>query len=221
MKTTELETIKKQLLCERLIVIARDIPDATLLPLGEALYFAGVRFLELPYPAKQSEAQDKKHAAKIAVLAKAFLGRMQIGGGTVLTPLQVELTRDAVGSFVLSPDADDKVIKATKAAGLLSIPAGFTPAEIRKAYDAGADFVKFFPASAAGPAYIKALLGPLSYIPIIAMGGVTLESIPDYLAAGVKGFGVGSGIVDRKLLQKNDFEGIFRLSKAYVEKIKS
>ncbi|MBQ7171065.1 MAG: bifunctional 4-hydroxy-2-oxoglutarate aldolase/2-dehydro-3-deoxy-phosphogluconate aldolase [Clostridia bacterium] len=221
MKPTESGKLKQQLLTERLIVIARDIPAPSLLPLGEALYFAGVRFLELPFPANAGAESDKNHAAKIAVLAKAFRGRMQIGGGTILTSSQVELTKAAGGSFLLSPDVNEAVIRATKAAGLLSIPAGFTPTEIRKAYDAGADFVKFFPASVAGPDYIKAVLGPLSYIPIIAMGGVTLDSIPAYLAAGAKGFGIGGGIVDRELLQKNDFEGIFRLSKTYVEKIKS
>ena len=145
---------------------------------------------------------------------------MQIGAGTVLTEKQVALTAAAGGKYIISPNANPAVIAATRKAGLVSIPAAYTPTEIEAAYECGADFVKLFPVTSLGPSYVKAVRGPLNHIPLLAVGGVDLSNLADYAKAGVSGFGVGGNIVDKKMLETGDYAAITDLAKRYVSTIK-
>ena len=146
---------------------------------------------------------------------------MQIGAGTVLTEKQVSLTAAAGGKYVISPNGNPAVIKATKAAGLISIPAAYTPTEIEAAYECGADFVKLFPVTSLGPSYVKAVRGPLNHIPLLAVGGVDLSNLADYAKAGVSGFGIGGNIIDKKMLEAGDYAAITKLAEQYVSTVKS
>lgn len=100
--------------------------------------------------------------------------------------------------------------------GAVSMPVAMTPSEIVDAYEAGADFVKVFPADSLDLSYIKA---PLSHIPMLAVGGVNENNIADFLATGICGVGVGSNIVKKSLIDSGDFSAITALSCAYVEAI--
>ena len=144
---------------------------------------------------------------------------MAIGAGTVITEKQVALTAAAGGRFIISPDTDEGVIRATKAAGLVSIPGAITPTEVRMAHKAGADFVKLFPIDLYGPKYIKTLSAPLSNVKVLAVNGITDQNMNDYLAAGAVGVGVGSGIVRKDLIAKGDFAGIVEAARAYTSKL--
>ena len=154
-----MEKIKELIKSERLIVIVRGVKSEQLIPLAEAMYEGGVRLLEVTYSA-DGRVSDEETAQNIGALVKHFGDRMQIGAGTVLTEKQVALTAAAGGKYIISPNGNPAVINATKKAGLVSIPAAYTPTEIEAAYECGADFVKLFPVTALGPAYVKAVRGP-------------------------------------------------------------
>lgn len=211
--------IKDDLLREKLIVIVRGVQSDKLIPLAQAVYDGGIRFLEITYSA-DGKVSDSETASNIKSLVEHFGDKMHIGAGTVLTEEQVLLTKAAGGKFIISPDADIDVIKKTKEMDLISIPGAFTASEIKQAYKAGADFVKLFPITQMGPDYVKAIKAPLSHIPLLAVGGVDISNMNEFLEAGVCGFGIGTNITNKKMIEENDFEGITALAKEYVAVIK-
>jgi 2-dehydro-3-deoxyphosphogluconate aldolase/(4S)-4-hydroxy-2-oxoglutarate aldolase len=141
---------------------------------------------------------------------------MYIGAGTVLTPEQVELTANAGGRFIISPDTNPEVIKKTAELGLVSMPGALTPSEITLAIRSGADLVKLFPVTSMGAEYVKAVKAPLSHVKLLAVGGVNEQNISEYLKAGIDGFGLGSNIVNKKMIAENDWNGITELAARYV-----
>ncbi|KAA8672686.1 bifunctional 4-hydroxy-2-oxoglutarate aldolase/2-dehydro-3-deoxy-phosphogluconate aldolase [Clostridium sp. MT-14] len=155
----------------------------------------------------------------IELIKKEFKGEICVGAGTVLTIEQVNNAIEAGADYIISPNTDIKVIKETKRLNKISIPGAFTPSEIVTAYDAGADFVKLFPAGLLGAGYIKAVYGPLNYIPLLAVGGVNLDNISQLMGAGISGVGVGGNLVNKKNVQAGEFGMIKKLSKKYVDKI--
>ena len=214
-----MEKIKELIRNERLIFIVRGVKSEQLIPLAEAMYEGGVRLLEVTYSAN-GKVPDEETAKNIGALVEHFGDRMQIGAGTVLTEKQVALTAAAGGKYVISPNANPAVIAATRKAGLVSIPAAYTPTEIEAAYECGADFVKLFPVTSLGPSYVKAVRGPLNHIPLLAVGGVDLSNLADYAKAGASGFGIGGNIVDKKMLETGDYAAITDLAKRYVSTVK-
>lgn len=211
--------IINSILENKIVVIVRGVAKEKLIPLAEAMYAGGIRLLEITYSADKS-VSDEETAENIAMLAKHFEGRMYIGAGTVLTEKQVELTKKAGGWFIISPDTNEQVIKKTVELGLVSMPGALTPSEITTANRAGADFVKLFPITSLGLDYVKAVRAPLSHIKLIAVGGIHDGNMKDYLNAGVCGFGIGSNIIDKKLIASGEYEKITELAKNYTEAIK-
>ena len=199
-----------------IIVIVRGVEREKLIPLAEAMYAGGVRLLEITYSANGS-IPDEQTAENIAMLAKHFAGRMHIGAGTVLSERQVELTAAAGGGFIISPDTNPAVIKKARELDLVSMPGALTPTEIQTAHLAGADFIKLFPIDAFGPGYVKAVKAPLSHVKLLAVGGVNLENMGSYRAAGAVGFGIGSSIVDKRLIDSGNFAEITRQAEAYTK----
>ena len=215
MREKIISTIEK----EKLITIVRGVEKEKLIPLAEAMYTGGIRLLEVTYSAN-GKVSDEETAECIKILSEHFEGRMYIGAGTVLSEKQVELTKNAGGKFIISPDTNEKVIKKTRELDMVSMPGALTPSEAQKAHIAGADFVKLFPVSNLGADYVKAVKAPLSHIKFLAVGGITLENMADYLKAGVCGFGIGSNIVDKKLVDANDFDGVTKLAEKYVNVVR-
>ncbi len=203
----------------KIIAIIRGLKKDELIPTVEAIYKGGVRLVEITYDAT-GKTSDSETADCIAMLCRHFEGRMYIGAGTVIRTNQVELTKKAGGSFIISPDSFDDVIKKTCELDMVSIPGALTPTEIRSAVRAGADFVKLFPIGNFGVGYVKALTAPLSDVKLLAVGGITEHNIDEYAKCGVCGFGIGGGFIDKKLIQSGDFDGITRLAKKYTEAVK-
>ena len=214
MREQVIQTIEK----EKLVVIVRGVAKEKLIPLAEAMYDGGIRLLEITYDAKGVVSAEET-AENIKMLSDHFEGRMFIGAGTVLTEKQVELTKAAGGKFIISPDTNASVIRKTRELDMVSMPGALTPTEVQAAHIAGADFVKLFPVNDLGTGYVKAIKAPLSHIKMLAVGGVDLNNIGDYLKAGVSGFGIGTAIVDKACIQKDDFAGITELAKKYVEAV--
>ena len=203
----------------KIIVISRGIKEKDLIPMAEAMYKGGIRLLEITYSADGSTS-DEDTAHSIKMLCDHFGDRMHIGAGTVLTEKQVELTAAAGGKFIISPDTSEAVIKKTVELGLVSMPGALTPTEIQTAHRYGADFVKLFPVCTLGPEYVKAVKAPLSHIKLLAVGGVDTDNIKSYMKAGAVGFGIGSNIVNKKLIEAGEFNAVTALAKKYVESIK-
>ena len=208
-------TVINSVLENKIVVIVRGVAKEKLIPLAEAMYAGGIRLLEITYSANKS-VSDEETSENIRALSEHFGDRMYIGAGTVLTESQVELTKNAGGKFIISPDVSESVIKKTVELGLVSMPGALTPTEITAAHRAGADFVKLFPITSLGIDYVKAVRAPLSHINLIAVGGVHDGNMKDYLKAGVCGFGIGSNIIDKKLIEDEDYDGITALAKKYV-----
>lgn len=202
----------------RIVVIARGLNRDELLKTAEAMYRGGIRLMEVTFNACGNPS-DEETAANIAMLAETFKGKMYIGAGTVLRPEQVDLAAKAGAAYIISPDSRREVIQHTRELGLVSLPGAFTPTECTMAWDYGADFIKIFPNSEMKPSYIKALKAPLSHIRFLAVGGVDLDNMKDYMAAGACGIGIATGIIDKKMVKAGDYAGITALARAYTEKM--
>ena len=203
---------------EKIITIVRGVPKEKIVPLAKAMYDGGIRLIECTFDASQT-ISDEETASNIEVLVKYFGREMVVGAGTVLTEKQVELTKKAGGKFIISPDTNPDVIKKTKELGLVSIPGALTPTEIAAANRLGADFVKIFPVGSMGSNYIKDVKAPLSNVKILAVGGVDENNMKEFFNAGACGIGIGSGIVKKKMIDDNDFEGIKALAKIYTSRL--
>jgi len=213
MKNT-IEQIEKN----KVIVIVRGVEKEKLIPMCQAIYDGGLRIIECTYDAS-GKIRDEEIAGNIKMLADHFEGKMLVGAGTVLTEKQVELTKKAGGKFIISPDTNSNIIKKTKEEELVSIPGALTPTEVTMANRTGADFVKIFHMDMMGVKYIKDLKAPLSHVKLLAVGGVTADNMTDYLDAGASGIGIGSGVVNKKLISENNFEEITKLARSYSKNI--
>jgi 2-dehydro-3-deoxyphosphogluconate aldolase/(4S)-4-hydroxy-2-oxoglutarate aldolase len=125
----------------------------------------------------------------------AAISGLTVGVGTAMSPAHVVSAKKAGATFVLSPHTEPAVIKKTLALNLLSIPGVATPTDVARALQAGAQVLKLFPASHFGPAYLKAIRDPFPQAQWLATGGVSVENIKDWFAAGALGFGVGGPLL--------------------------
>ena len=213
------EQIIKLIEEHKIIAIVRGVERENLISLAKALYDAGIRFLELTYSA-DGKVSDEEMADRVKRLVDEFDGKMYFGSGTVLSEKQVELTKKAGGTFIISPDTYENVIRKTRELEMVSIPGAFTPSEIQAAHRYGADFVKMFPMSNMGVSYLKAVKAPLSHIKLLVVGGVTLDNIGEFLDGGAAGFGIGTNFVDKKLIAEGRFDKITENAVKYVEAVK-
>ena len=143
---------------------------------------------------------------------------MAFGAGTVTSLEMLELAKNAGAQFIVSPDTNEEVIKATVAGGMVSMPGALTPTEIVTAHRYGADFVKVFPTANLGASYIKAIRGPINHIRLLAVGGVNEKNIGEFLKAGVNGAGVGGNLVNKEWIKNGEFDKITALAKEFTEK---
>ena len=212
------ENIIKAIEENKIIVILRGFSYDELFKTVCAMRAGGIVCCEVTYDSlgKTSDSQTAENIARLC----ADFPDMIIGAGTVLTESQVELTKNAGGKFIISPDTNPEIIKKTRELGLVSIPGALTPSEATLANRSGADFVKLFPNGEVKPTYLKALVAPLSHIRFLAVGGVTAANAADTLAMGAVGIGVATGIANKELIKKGDFEGITELARSFVNAVK-
>jgi 2-dehydro-3-deoxyphosphogalactonate aldolase len=171
-----------------LIAILRGLTPDEAVAVGEAIVEAGSPCLEVPL-------NSPEPLESIRRLRRALDGRCLVGAGTVLTTDAVRQVADAGGQLCISPNTDVEVIRAAKAAGLLSFPGFFTPSEAFQALAAGADALKLFPAEVAG---VKGLRAVRAVLPkearVYAVGGVEPATLGEWRLAGASGFGIGSAL---------------------------
>jgi len=171
-----------------LIAILRGVRPDEVVAIGEELVAAGFTLIEVPM--NSPDPLDS-----VARLVAALGDRAMIGAGTVLTVDQVAAMRDAGGRMVISPNTNIDVIRASAAAGLVSLPGIATPSEALAALDAGATALKLFPAEAASPTILKAMRAILpSDLRVLPVGGIVPEGMAPWRQAGAAGFGLGSAL---------------------------
>lgn len=213
------QAVVERIRAHKLIAIVRGLPEEKLLRVADALYEGGVRAIECPFDHRRGNCVAYG-ASMIALLAGHAPADMDVGSGTVLTAEEARATVEAGGRFVISPNVSAEVIRETVRLGAVSMPGAMTPTEIVAAWEAGAHFVKLFPAGELGAGYVKAVRAPLAHIPMLAVGGVTPENMPDFLRAGVCGFGVGSPILPKAALESGDYKAIVVRARQFVEALK-
>lgn len=200
----------------KIIAIVRGANPEQAVAAARAVFNGGVKLIEVTFNQKSPETFLDTVCAIHEI--KENLPEMIVGAGTVLTKEQVDLAISAGAEYIVSPDTDAEVIKYTVEKGLVSLPGAYTPSEVKRAYNAGADFVKLFPCT--DVAYLKALKAPLSHINIVAVGGVNTENAVEFLKAGAVGVGVGSSLVNKKYLDNGEYDKIREIAKTLVEKVK-
>ncbi|WP_332767363.1 2-dehydro-3-deoxy-6-phosphogalactonate aldolase [Pseudomonas koreensis] len=180
--------LKQALAQNGLIAILRGLQPHDAAAVGEVLYAAGFRVIEVPL-------NSPSPYESIATLRKTLPADCLIGAGTVLTAQQVQQVKDAGGQVIVMPHSDAKVLRAAKAAGLYLSPGVATPTEAFAALEECADILKLFPAEQMSPAVVKAWLAVLPAGTVLApVGGITPDNMQAFIDAGVKGFGLGSGL---------------------------
>jgi len=198
----------------KVITICRRLYGKDLFNLVSALNQGGMNMVEVTFDQSDSDC-IKNTTEAIHMLVEKFGSKMAIGAGTVLTKEQVKAAKDAGGSYIISPNVDVEIIKYTKELGLVSMPGAMTPSEILTAHNAGADFVKLFPAGYLGFDYVKNIIAPISHVKLVATGGVTEENLLEYLKLGFAGAGVSGRLADKKLITAGNFEEITKRAQAF------
>jgi 2-dehydro-3-deoxyphosphogalactonate aldolase len=180
--------LKQALTQNGLVAILRGLRPQEAEAMGTVLYDAGIRVIEVPLNSPQPYDS-------IRLLRSLLPADCLIGAGTVLTPEQVNQVKDAGGQVIVMPHSDPVVLRAAKAAGLFLSPGVATPTEAFAALAEGADVLKMFPAEQMGPAVVKAWLAVLpAGTVLLPVGGITPDNMAPFISAGVKGFGLGSGL---------------------------
>jgi len=169
------------------VAILRGLPPADAAGIGAALIAAGIRIIEVPLNGPGAQAS-------IRALADAHGDQALIGAGTVMTPAQVGEVAEAGGRLVVSPNTDVDVVRATKDAGLYSVPGFLTPTEAWAGANAGADALKLFPTQAMEPYGLMAMMVVMPPLPLLAVGGVGPTNVDMWRKAGCAGFGVGGAV---------------------------
>ncbi len=198
----------------KIIAIVRGQSPENLLPLAEALGRGGVDLMEITFQQSRPETW-RETAAGIREITALHGERLLCGAGTVMSVEQARMAHGAGAKYIISPNVDEGVIRETVRLGMVSLPGAMTPTEIVAAHAYGADAVKVFPLGCLGLDYLRALRGPLGYIPLLAVGGVNEHNAAEFLRAGAAGLGIGGSLVDGALVAAGNFEQITRVARIY------
>ncbi|WUR57335.1 bifunctional 4-hydroxy-2-oxoglutarate aldolase/2-dehydro-3-deoxy-phosphogluconate aldolase [Micromonospora chokoriensis] len=180
----------------RVMAILRGLPVAETVRLAERAWDLGIDVVEVPVA-----TADAVPALRAAVDAGAARGRI-VGAGTVLDVEQVAASADAGAAFTVAPGLDLAIADAAAARGLPHLPGVATPTEAQQALRHGLTWLKAFPAITLGPAWFKALAGPLPQLRFVATGGLDAGNAAPFLQAGVRVVAVGSALSDPSQLDR-------------------
>lgn len=207
--TPSRETIVKQIETVGLVAIIRANASSGLLETCQALADGGVTVAEITMTTPGA-------IDAIAAAHTKLGGQMLVGVGSVLNREIANQAIEAGAQFVVSPIFKPEIIDEAHKHGKPCFCGAFTPTEVLHAFEAGSDVVKVFPANHNGPRFFKDILAPMPHLKLTPTGGVSLETIPDWFAAGARCVGVGSSLVRKDLVEKQDWAGLTKLAKQYV-----
>ena len=195
------------------IAIMRAQSSDQLIAAADAIKLGGVRAIEV--------TMTTPGALDVIAEAKDRYGSDVIfGAGTVL---DAETGRAAIlagADFIVSPTLNLELVALCNRYSIPVAPGCYSPTEVLTGWEAGADFIKLFPASVGGPGLVKAILAPLPQVRIIPVGGVNLDTAADFIRNGAAALGVGSSLVSQKLLDSGDLDELTRRAAAYIEQVR-
>ena len=202
--------IISRLLDPGIIAVVRTSSTEQVLPVCEALLAGGVIALEITFTVPNALDAIQQACAR-------FGHDALIGAGTVLN---AEMTRNAIyagAKFIVSPITRAEIVTAAHEASVPAMLGAYTPTEAQTAHEAGADFIKLFPADKLGPSYVKSLRAPLPHLKIVPTGGVDLNTAAEFLKAGCAALGVGGSLLTAEILKTSNWTELTRLARAYVD----
>lgn len=157
----------------------------------------------------------------VTELNDEFSGRVVVGAGTVRTAVEAKRAVAAGAQFVVSPGLVPEVVEAALAADLVMMPGALTPSEVIAAVEQGSQIIKLFPCSALGGArYLKQLAQPLPHVKLLPTGGITLETVSEYISAGAAALGVGGELVHQASLARGEDDEITRRASAFLRAVR-
>jgi 2-dehydro-3-deoxyphosphogluconate aldolase/(4S)-4-hydroxy-2-oxoglutarate aldolase len=190
------------------VAVLRGVDADQLVAIAEALQAGGVDVVEIT-------ADTPAVTDLIGTLTGTF-DDLVVGTGTVLDAETAQATIAAGASFVVSPSLHEDVVETCNRYGVVCAPGVMTPTEAIRGYEAGADFVKVFPAKTVGPAHLGAMQGPLGQIPMLPTGGVGPDNAGDYIEAGAFAIGAGGALVDYEAAARGDYEVITETAREFT-----
>ncbi len=200
---------------EKIVAIIRMLDKEEAIEVTEALVKGGIKLIEVtldsPNSLKTIEALTEKYQNDEVV----------IGAGTVLDSESARLAIIAGAEFLLSPSLNIDFIKTCNRYDKVAIPGAMTPTEILTAKENGADIIKVFPASNLGSSYIKSIKGPISNINLMATGGISIDNIIEFVESGSDSVGIGSSLVDKKLIKSKNYKELTSKAVEYINRIKN
>jgi 2-dehydro-3-deoxyphosphogluconate aldolase/(4S)-4-hydroxy-2-oxoglutarate aldolase len=193
-----------------IIAVVRAQKPEQVLPLSQALIAGGVIAIEI--------TMTTPHALEAIREARDSLGeKALIGVGTVLDANTCRAAIAAGSEFVVTPICRTELISIAHGEDRPIMIGAYTPTEAQLAHEAGADFIKIFPADTLGAGYMKSLRAPLPHLRLVPTGGVDVHNVPDFIKAGCAALGVGSSLVSAKILQEADWAALTRKAAEFVE----
>jgi len=197
---TKLQQMERIEAC-RIIAIIRANSANELIEAAAAIHAGGVDVIEVTMTTPNA-------LQVISDVAAAYGDAVLVGAGSVLDAETARAVMLAGAEFIVSPVTKPAVIEICNRYSKVVIPGAFTPTEILAAWEAGADYVKVFPSSGVGAAYIKDVKAPLPHIPLVPTGGINAENAAEFMSAGATALGVGSALVNNKLIEAGAFAGL-------------
>ena len=196
------------------VAVLRGVEADQLIGIADALREGGVTAVEIT-------ADTPGVAEKIGDVAGAFGDEVVVGTGTVLDGETARTTLLAGAEFVVSPSLHEDVIETCNRYGAVSAPGVMTPTEAVRGYEAGADFVKVFPAKTVGPDHLGAMKGPLGQIPMMPTGGVSPDNAAEYVEAGAFAVGAGGALVDYDAAERGDYDVITETAREFTRVVEA
>ena len=194
------------------IAIIRMTNVSRLMEVVEALRAGGIRCIEITLAVPKAAEIIKKLGTSSSL-------DILVGAGTVLDKKSARQAIKAGAKYIVSPTLWPGMIEICDEYNVVSIPGAFTPTEILKAWNAGADIVKVFPANAVGPQYIEDLRRPLPDLRLLPTSGITVDNAGDYIRVGACAVGIGAALTDPHLIERGDFPTLTKMARRLAENI--
>lgn len=212
-KLTRLDAVQRMMSCGVVAIVRMD-DAAGLGQVAHAIKEGGVDVIEFTMTTPGALDIIAKSSAE-------FGSSVLLGAGTVLDTETARAAILAGARFLVAPTLNLDVIALAHRYDVAILPGVFTPTEMLTAWEAGADLLKVFPATALGPQYFKDVLAPLPYLRMVPTGGVSLQNCGDFIKAGAVAVAVGSNLVDKKAVKEGRWSDLTATAKKFVDAVQA
>ena len=199
-----------RILKSAVVAILRAPTGDKLVDVAEALLAGGVEVIEITFTVPGAHRVLEQVADRLG-------DRILLGAGTVLDAETARTALLAGAEFLVAPTVSPAVIQLARRYDKVVMPGALTPTEVLAAWEAGADIVKVFPSDVTGPAYLKAIHGPLPHIRLMPTGGVNLDTAAEFLRAGACALGIGSALAEPSAVAAGDMARVESRARQFVE----